>query len=171
VISRSMSHDLEANVVTICEPRLRGCFPPLEAARIRLASGAKRRRSDDGSLRTTAAGPTLNPRGDLYGFEYKGVTRKGIRKVMKTKGGVGGHARRGICKWMKTKRNVKLISRRGSLLGNSMNSGTAVRKGSGESRLETGEGAGWNSAITTYFIRWKERGKLVEGTKRNHLSC
>src|ERR1700736_805737 len=64
VISRSMSHDLEANVVTICEPQLRGCFPPLEAARVRLSGGAKRRRSDDAPLRTTAAGRTPTHPGD-----------------------------------------------------------------------------------------------------------
>src|ERR1700737_2843056 len=78
VISRSMSHDLEANVVTICEPRLRGCFPPLEAARIRLAGGAKRRRSDDGSLGGYDGRETPTPPRDLYGCEYKGVAGKRI---------------------------------------------------------------------------------------------
>src|SRR6202011_5561268 len=46
VMRRSMSHDLEAKVVTICEPRLCGRIPPLEAARVRLADGEKRRRGD-----------------------------------------------------------------------------------------------------------------------------
>lgn len=36
LMRRSMSHDLEARVVTICEPPLRDCVPPSGAAKVRL---------------------------------------------------------------------------------------------------------------------------------------
>jgi hypothetical protein len=38
-----MSHDLEAKVVTMCEPVLCGRVPPLGAAKVRLAGEAKGR--------------------------------------------------------------------------------------------------------------------------------
>ena len=84
------------------------------------------------------------PPGNLYRCEYKALTKKGIRKIMKIKTFQIDRPRGAICKFMKTKEGKNSV-RDGSLV---VSSGAVLRRGG--ATFEVWLGRDWDARITSY---------------------